>query len=251
MSKTIDQYFKMVGKHKLLTKKEEVILAQRIEKGDQHARDMMINSNLRLAISIAKKYHKSGCSMEDLIQESNIGLMKAVDKFDWRKGYKFSTYACWWIRQAVTRHISMHKNAVRIPSHAVSISRNIQEMISEYEEEFGTTPTIEEVCESLGVSEKMAKASLDSIKLRHIQSLDKQINFSDGSSKTLGDIIPDDQAQSVDDMLDQEAVRNCVISSFKSLTKREEQVIRMRFGIVDNLDTTYIHEIGEDKHDNA
>lgn len=251
MSKTIDQYFKMVGKHKLLTKKEEVILAQRIEKGDQHARDMMINSNLRLAISIAKKYHKSGCSMEDLIQESNIGLMKAVDKFDWRKGYKFSTYACWWIRQAITRHISMHKNSVRIPSHAISISKNIQEMIAEYEEEFGSIPTIEEVCDNLGVSEKMAKASLDSIKLRNIQSLDKQIDFSDGSSKTLGDIIPDDLSSSIDDLLDEEAIRNCVISSFKSLTKREEQVIRMRFGIIDNLDTTHIHEIGEDTHDNA
>ena len=138
MSDIIQKYFKDVGKHKLLTKAEEVALAKRIEAGDQHARDLMVQSNLRLAISIAKKYHKSGCDMEDLIQESNIGLMKAIDKFDWRKGYKFSTYACWWIRQAVTRHISMHKSTVRVPSHAIAISKNIKKMIEEYEEEFGT-----------------------------------------------------------------------------------------------------------------
>jgi RNA polymerase primary sigma factor len=217
----------------------------RIEKGDQTAREKMINSNLRLAVSIAKKYYKSGCSMEDLIQESNIGLMKAVEKYDWRKGYKFSTYACWWIRQAVTRHIAMNKNTVRVPSHAVSIAKNIQAMIEEYEEEFGHTPTNEEICDALNVSPKMAQASLDSLKLRYLVSLDKEINYSDGGTRTLGDTIPDLQTMSVEDELDQESLRNIVIDSFKLLTDREEQVIRMRFGITDNLNDDCIFDIKE------
>ncbi len=251
MSDVLNHYFKSISKYDLLTKQEEINLAKRIEAGDQWAREKMINSNLRLAVSIAKKYYKSGCSMEDLIQESNIGLMKAVEKFDWRKGFKFSTYACWWIKQSVTRHISMNKSTVRIPSHAVSISKNIQTMIENYEEEFGTLPTNEEICESLGVSAKMAKASLDSIKLRYLVSLDKQISFADGGTKTLADIIPDNDAISIEDKLDNEVVRETVINTFLTLSKREEQVIRMRFGITDNLNNEHIHEIGEDENDNA
>lgn len=243
MSDIIQKYFKDVGKHKLLTKAEEVSLAKRIEAGDQHARDVMVQSNLRLAISIAKKYHKSGCDMEDLIQESNIGLMKAIDKFDWRKGYKFSTYACWWIRQAVTRHISMHKSTVRVPSHAIAISKNIKKMIEEYEEEFGTEPTIEEICDSLGVSEKMAKASLDSLKLRYLVSLDQPIGKDGESNRTLSDIIEDTNPFSVEDKLDNEVFREAILQAFKTLTKREEQVIRLRFGIVDYLDESEIHDV--------
>jgi len=245
MSEMLNAYFKQVGKHALLTKQEEIDLAKRIELGDSYAREKMINSNLRLAISIAKKYYKSGCSMEDLIQESNIGLMKAVEKYDWRKGYKFSTYACWWIRQAVTRHIAMNKSTVRVPSHAVSIAKNIQKMIEDYEEEFDQTPTTEEICDALNVSKKMAQASLDSIKMRYLVSLDKEINFSDGGTKTLGDTIPDHNHQSVEDKLDEESLRNLIINSFRFLSDREEQVIRMRFGITDKLDETQIFNISE------
>jgi len=243
MSDIIQKYFSDVGKHKLLTKAEEIALAKRIEAGDQHARDIMVQSNLRLAISIAKKYHKSGCEMEDLIQESNIGLMRAINKFDWRKGYKFSTYACWWIRQAVTRHISMHKSTVRVPSHAISISKNIQQMFEEYEEEFGVEPTIDEICEALGVSEKMAIAALDSMKLRYLVSLDKPVGNDGESNRTLSDIIPDDNPFSVEDSLDNEVFKNAIIDAFKSLSKREEQVIRLRFGIVDYLNDPEIHDV--------
>ena len=111
MKNSISSYMKDVSKHKLLTREQEVSLSKRIEQGDRLARDKMIQSNLRLAISIAKKYSNKGCSLEDLIQESNIGLMKAVDRFDWRRGFKFSTYASWWIRQAVSRHLSMNRPA--------------------------------------------------------------------------------------------------------------------------------------------
>ena len=152
---SLDSYFKQVGRSKLLTREQEVSLAKRIEKGDKLAREKMIESNLRLAISIAKKYYKSGCSMEDLIQESNIGLMKAVEKFDWRRGFKFSTYASWWIKQSVRRHISANKSSVRVPAHASSLIYKINKVVEEYEEEVGDRPTIEEISDILGVTEQM------------------------------------------------------------------------------------------------
>jgi len=240
----LEHYFKAVGSHKLLTKAEEVQLAKRIEKGDQLARQKMVESNLRLAISIAKKYYKSGCSMEDLIQESNIGLIRAVEKFDWRKGYKFSTYACWWIRQAVTRHISTHKSTVRIPSHATSIGKNIQAMIQEYSSEFGHEPTIDEICEALNITKKMAKASLDSIKLHRLISLDATVSYGDSdSNKTILDTIVDNHHVKIEDSLDYEIIRKAILEAFKNLTKREEQVIRMRFGIDDELDEEHIYDV--------
>ena len=115
-SDMLENYFKNVGRHQLLTREQEVELAQRIEKGDALARQIMIESNLRLAISVAKKYSRYGSDLEDLIQESNIGLMKAVEKFDWRRGFKFSTYACWWIKQSVTRHLTADNTLLKVPS---------------------------------------------------------------------------------------------------------------------------------------
>ena len=241
MSDILTNYFKEVSKYPLLTKAEEVSLAKRIEAGDSWARDKMIQSNLRLAISIAKKYHKSGCNMEDLIQESNIGLMRAVEKFDWRRGFKFSTYACWWIRQAVTRHVSMQKNTVRIPSHANSLSWKIKVMVDEYVEEFGAQPDDEEISTALGVSVKLIEAAKQSLKLRNIISIDTPIG-GDESSRTIKDIIPDD-AQSVEDKLDNENLRELIRQSLQSLSKREEQVLRLRFGIDEVIDTKHIHEV--------
>ena len=120
MKSSLDMYFKSAGSHSILTREQEVSLAKRIEAGDAVARNIMIESNLKLAISIAKKYAKYGGSLEDLIQESNIGLIKAVEKFDWRKGFKFSTYASWWIKQSVTRSLTNSSPHVKIPSHTLS-----------------------------------------------------------------------------------------------------------------------------------
>ena len=116
MADALKEFFKQVGKTDLLTREQEVTLSKLIETGDETARSHMIRANLRLAISIAKQYSNRGCDLEDLIQESSIGLMKAVDRFDWRRGFKFSTYACWWIKQAVRRHIASHSSAIRLPS---------------------------------------------------------------------------------------------------------------------------------------
>jgi RNA polymerase primary sigma factor len=242
MSNILNQYFKEVSRYPLLTKAEEISLAKRIEQGDSAAREKMISSNLRLAISIAKKYHKSGCSMEDLIQESNIGLMRAVEKFDWRRGFKFSTYACWWIRQAVSRHVSMQKNTVRIPSHANSLSWKIKVMVDEYVEEFGSKPNIDEISDALGVSVNLIEAAKQSLKLRNILSIDMPIG-GDDSNRTIKDIIPDDDTVTIEQRLDNQTLRAMIQDSLKSLTKREEQVLRLRFGIDDVLDTEHIHEV--------
>ena len=246
MAESIKAYFRDVGRSRLLTREEEVHLSKLIEKGDEAARAKMIESNLRLAISIAKKYYKSGCSMEDLIQESNIGLIRAVEKFDWRRGFKFSTYASWWIRQAITRHISTQRNTIRVPTHASSLSQKIHRLSSEYEEEFGSNPTPEEISEILGVSMKMVNASMQSAKLRHTISIDGSCGIDDEGRKML-EMIPDESQTPIDEKLDHEKLYEMVSSCLCHLTKREEQILRLRFGISDNYNEKEIHEIKEKK----
>jgi len=245
---SINSYFKDVSKTRLLTREEEVSLSKRIEQGDEKARHQMIESNLRLAISIAKRYYKSGCSMEDLIQESNIGLMKAVEKFDWRRGFKFSTYASWWIRQSVCRHITTHRNTVRVPSHAASLAIKIKKLIVEYEEEFNQQPTIEEITDILGVTEKMAKASIESMKLQYMTSIHACIG-NDESGRRVIEMVSDDSQVSPEVALDSEKMMNVVKSCLGKLSPREEQILRLRFGISDDfsdsdefdVDEEYIH----------
>ena len=162
MNSSLDAYFAYSGRHELLTREEEVSLAKRIESGDDLARQIMIESNLRLAISIAKKYAKYGSNLEDLIQESNIGLIKAVEKFDWRRGFKFSTYATWWIKQAVTRSLTSESTQLKIPSHTLSNARKIWSIQKEYRENFGCEPSEDELSEILGFSVKHVRDALKS-----------------------------------------------------------------------------------------
>jgi len=231
-SNNLDMYFKSAARFKLLTKEEEVELAKRIEKGDNLAREKMINSNLRLAISIANKYAKYGnVSYEDLIQEANIGLIKAIEKYDWKRGFKFSTYACWWIKQAVTRYLTNNNSLLHIPSHTVSNSRKVWNVIKEYEEEFGTEPTNEEISEIMGISVDQVKQAMEASKAKYIASIDKPIGDDDGN-RTLADILPD-PAQSADEMFDSKIIKAVIIEALGSLSKREEMVLRLRFGITD------------------
>lgn len=228
----LDSYFKSAARHPLLTREQEVELAKKIEAGDKRAKDLMIESNLRLAISIAKKYAKYGNSFEDLIQESNIGLIKAVEKFDWRKGFKFSTYACWWIKQSVTRHLTANNSILKIPSHTIANSRKVWHVIQDYQEQFGIDPTIEEISDIMGIDEKHVKQAMSAVKAKYVQSIDKPIG--DEGNRTLADIIPD-TAMSVEQALDNQIVRGVIVSALSSLSKREEMVLRLRFGITDVL----------------
>jgi RNA polymerase primary sigma factor len=232
LSDTLKLFFKDVGRHNLLTREEEVMLSQRIEQGDKLARERMINSNIRLAISIAKKYQHRGCSLEDLIQESSIGLMKAVDRFDWRRGFKFSTYACWWIKQAVRRHVASHSTSIRLPAHAKGLLWKMRQYATEYEEEFGIAPTPQELAELLSVNLDTLNAIISSAATP--VSIDARVGYrgSSGPSegRTIGEMIPD-QRPDPGDELDREKIAAVVRTALHTLSEREEKIIRLRFGI--------------------
>lgn len=229
MTDTLQNYFKKVGNHQLLTREDEAMLAQRIEAGDKNARDIFIQSNLRLAISIAKRYMKKGSSFEDLVQESNLGLIKAVDRFDWRRGFKFSTYASWWIRQSVRRHVSDQSSSIRMPSSANSFYYHAKMMIQDYAAEFGAPPTDEEVASFMGVSVSKYITLMNAY--HGTVSLDSSAYSGDSEGPKLHETLADSNQVNLDDALDHEKVIEIVRNALSTLTPREEKVIRLRFGI--------------------
>lgn len=229
MSPAFQEFFKSVGKTKLLTKEEEVELAKRIEKGDQRARDRMIRANLRLAISIAKKYANKGCALEDLIQESFLGLMKAVDRFDWRKGFKFSTYACWWVKQAVRYHIASQSGSIKLPSYAKSTLWKMQQIKEEYEAEFGVTPSMEEIADMLGSTLPTLKSLMDCSSTA--VNLDASAYKNDNSTRSMHEVLVDNSIDDVEKEMDRQKLMSAIKDALKDLTPREEIVLRLRFGI--------------------
>jgi RNA polymerase primary sigma factor len=234
MSEVLQQFFKQVGRRDLLTREEEIELSQRIEKGDRRARDKMIQANLRLAISIAKKYQDKGCDLSDLIQESSVGLMKAVDRFDWRRGFKFSTYACWWIKQSVRRHIADQSGMIKLPSHTKNMMWKIKQTISEYEEEFGQHPTNEEIAALLGVTEDAIENAI-SCSIATISSLDSAVYANgDETGRQLSETIVDSQVEDPADILDRQKTIEIIRNALSSLTPREEKIVRLRFGITES-----------------
>ena len=252
----LDVFFKEVGKHPLLSKEQEVQLAQAIEAGDKRARDKMIQSNLRLAISIAKQYNKSGCALEDLIQESTIGLMEAVDRFDWRRGFKFSTYACWWIKQAVRRHVTSNSSMIRLPNHARTVLWQANQLRKDHIEAYGSEPKLEEIAGVLGIGANTLRSLYQSASTT--VSLDKQIGKSGDDSRKLYEVIPD-ESDSVLDRLMKSDMKQVIHHALSSLSAREEKVIRLRFGITaeDNDSNNFpitqkeLNKLKERSHANA
>lgn len=247
MSNVLESFFQQVGKTDLLTRDQEIELSKLIESGDKRARDRMIRANLRLAISIAKQYQNKGCDMEDLIQESSIGLIKAIDRFDWRRGFKFSTYACWWIKQSVRRHIASHSASFKLPAYAKNMMFKIQQVINEYEEEFGERPTQAEIAEALGVSPDMINAMVDCA--MPTVSIEKNVSMGPNSgTKALKDILPD-ESEEIDDVLDRQKIINVMRHALNTLTPREERIVRLRFGISEPDDDHENYPITQEEYD--
>ncbi len=237
----VRMYLKEIGNVPLLTSDEEVELAKRVEAGDQEAKQKLTEANLRLVVSIAKKYVGRGMPFLDLIQEGNMGLMKAVDKFDYTKGYKFSTYATWWIRQAITRGIADTGRTIRVPVHMVETINKTLRMTRTLLQELGREPTPEEVADRLGVPvsrvREVLKISRDPV------SLDTPIGEEDDSH--LGDFIEDDSAQSPADSAAFSMLKEELDQALRSLTERERQVVRLRFGLEDGRART-LEEVGRE-----
>ena len=241
MDDPVRMYLKEIGKVPLLTAEQEQELAQRMLEGDEDAKSQLIEANLRLVVSIAKRYLGRGMQFLDLIQEGNLGLIKAVDKFDHSKGFKFSTYATWWIRQAITRAIADQARTIRIPVHMVeTINRLVREQRALIQE-LGREPTVEEIAERMNLSVE---------KVREIQkisqepvSLEKPIG--EEEDRHLGDFIPDDDAMSPADQVAYTLLKEQLLDAMKGLTAREEKVLRLRFGLDDGRQRT-LEEVGKE-----
>jgi RNA polymerase primary sigma factor len=229
------------GRWPLLTKEEEVELAKRIERGDHEAKERMINSNLRLVVSIAKRYQGHGLSLLDLIQEGIIGLIRAVEKFDWRRGFKFSTYATWWIRQAVQRGVANKSRTIRIPVHVVDREQRIARAERVLAPQLGRQPTEEEVA-------KQAKLPLKQVRevrqaARAITSLDRPVG--DENDAALGDLFASGQAPPEEELtvsLEQDVLRRAVAQ----LPDREREVVKRRYGMNGDRDPASLEAIGRE-----
>jgi RNA polymerase primary sigma factor len=220
-------YLREIGKVPLLTADEEVYLAKRIERGDMAAKTQMIEANLRLVVSIAKGYLGRGLSFLDLIQEGSLGLIRAVEKFDYRKGFKFSTYATWWIRQAVTRAIADKARTIRIPVHMVEKLNKVVHIERQLVQRLGREPRPEEIADELEMTTEEVREILRMAQLP--VSLEKPIGEEEESS--LGDFVPDDSAESPFDTASLSLRREDIENALASLPPRERQVIEMRYGL--------------------
>jgi RNA polymerase primary sigma factor len=234
-------YLREIGKVPLLTADQEVTLAKRIERGDMYAKQHMIEANLRLVVSIAKAYLGRGLSFLDLIQEGSLGLIRAVEKFDYRKGYKFSTYATWWIRQAVTRAIADKARTIRIPVHMVEKLNKVVHIERQLVQRLGREPLPEEIAEELEIGTDEVREILRMSQLP--VSLEKPIGEEEDSS--LGDFVPDDQAESPFDTASLSLRREDVELALSALPERERKVIELRFGL-DGSQPCTLEEVGRE-----
>lgn len=239
---SIQMYLREIGKVPLLTGEEEIDLAKRITKGDVAARKRLTEANLRLVVSIAKKYMGRNLGLLDLIQEGNLGLFRAVDKFDWRKGYKFSTYATWWIRQAITRALADQSRTIRIPVHMVETLNKYAQAERQLVQDLGREPLPEEIAAEMGIEvEKvyhLKKISQETV------SIDSPVGEDDGDvESSLGDFIVDEDTTMPQEVAGRQLLREYVQEILHDLDPREQKILKMRFGLEDGVTHT-LEEVG-------
>jgi RNA polymerase primary sigma factor len=236
----VRQYLREIGRVPLLLAEDEVELAKRYEKADKKAKDKLTESNLRLVVSIAKKYIGRGLSLLDLIQEGNQGLIRAVEKYDWRKGFKFSTYATWWIRQAITRAIADQARTIRIPVHMVETINKLYRTSRRLMQELGREPTPEEIGDEL---------ELDAERVREIFKIAQEVTsletpVGDDQESFLGDFIPDESQLSPVDQASKQLLKDHLDEVLSTLSDREARVLKLRFGLEGNKQMT-LEEVGK------
>ena len=236
----VRMYLKEIGKVPLLSADEEIDLAKRMEAGEEAAKQKLCEANLRLVVSIAKRYVGRGMLFLDLIQEGNLGLIKAVDKFDWRKGYKFSTYATWWIRQAITRSIADQARTIRIPVHMVETINKLMRVSRQLLQEYGREPLPEEIAKEMDISEDKVREILKIA--QEPVSLETPIGEEEDSH--LGDFIPDEDVPAPADAAAFSMLKEQLVEVLDTLTEREQKVLKLRFGLEDGRART-LEEVGK------
>lgn len=237
---SIKMYLKEIGKIPLLTPAQERELARRAQMGDKKAKEKLITSNLRLVVSIAKRYMGRGLSFQDLIQEGNIGLLKAVEKFDWRKGYKFSTYATWWIRQAITRAIADQARTIRIPVHMVETINKLNRLRREYYQKYGEEPSVEELAKMMGKPPEKIKEILEAAK----ETISFESPIGEDEDSSIEDFVADESVPSPKKEAMRMLMREELEKVLKTLSPREAMVLRMRYGLLDGKPKT-LEEVGQ------
>ena len=241
-SASLDQYFAEISKFELLTPEEEIDLAVKIRNGDKEAQNKMVKANLRFVVSVAKMYQNHGLTLGDLINEGNIGLVKAAQRFDETKGFKFISYAVWWIRQGIMSAIADQSRVVRLPLNRVGELTKLTKAYRELEQEYERKPTPEELGKFMDITSQEAEYIIQ-IAGRHI-SINAPVTNSDESKSTLGDILPDEAQPMPDEDLMRESLKSEISSLLSVLDKREAEVIRLSFGIGSNQKAT-LEEIGD------
>jgi RNA polymerase primary sigma factor len=236
----VRQYLREIGKVPLLDAEEEVELAKRYEKSERKAKDKLTESNLRLVVSIAKKYIGRGLSLLDLIQEGNQGLIRAVEKYDWRRGFKFSTYATWWIRQAITRAIADQARTIRIPVHMVETINKLYRTSRRLMQELGREPTPEEIGEELDIDAERVREIFKIA--QEVTSLEAPVG--EDKESFLGDFIPDESQLSPVDQASKQLLKNHLDEVLATLSDREAKVLKLRFGLEGNKQMT-LEEVGK------
>ena len=237
----VEIYLRDASKVPLLTPEEEVELAKRIEQGDQRAKEKMALANLKLVVSIAKRYTGYGLPLLDLIQEGNIGLMRAVERFDHTKGYKFSTYATWWIRQAIVRALATQSRLIRLPENILELIQQINRIEEEYLSEHGRLPSEEELAERLKITPERVR-EVKELAFTSVTSLETPVG--EGEEETLGDFISDELAPSPAAEAAQDLLNDELERFLKDLPERERRILELRYGLRDGKPRT-LKEIGE------